>query len=131
MFFIGIFGTNHAQKPIGTRGNIICPSCGSLTHSEVFKAYSYFHVFFIPTFRWNTRYYTRFNCCGKVYGLEPDIGRQFEKGLTLKSGMNICIRFTMICHIEHAPAAVPGPIRAIVFARIAETDCNGEGRTLF
>ncbi|MGI6669420.1 MAG: zinc ribbon domain-containing protein [Acetivibrionales bacterium] len=81
MFFIGIFGSNQARKQIGTHNNAICPSCGSLTRIEVFKAYSYFHVFFIPTFRWNTRYYARAGCCGTIYGLDPEIGRQFERGL--------------------------------------------------
>ncbi|MGE5614369.1 MAG: zinc ribbon domain-containing protein [Bacillota bacterium] len=81
MFFIGIFGTNQARKPIGTRSNSICPSCGAFTFIEVFKTYSYFHVFFIPVFRWNTRYFARFSCCGMTYGLDPDIGMQYEKGL--------------------------------------------------
>jgi len=30
MFFIGVFGVNQAQKPIGVYNNAICPSCGKL-----------------------------------------------------------------------------------------------------
>jgi RNA polymerase subunit RPABC4/transcription elongation factor Spt4 len=80
MFFIGIFGVDQKQKQIGTYNNAICPNCGTLTRFEVYKSYSYFHVFFIPTFRWNVKYYVKPACCGSIYELNPVIGQEYEKG---------------------------------------------------
>jgi len=80
MFFIGIFGIQQAEKQIGTYNNAICPSCGSLTRFEVFKNYFYFHIFFIPIFKWNVKYFIKPVCCGSIYELDPIIGKQYEKG---------------------------------------------------
>ncbi len=80
MFFIGVFGVNQGQKPIGVYNNAICPSCGMLTRYEIFRTYSYLHVFFIPTIRWNNKYLVKSTCCGSVFELDPQIGREFEKG---------------------------------------------------
>lgn len=80
MFFVGIFGIDQAQKNIGTYNNTICPSCGALSRFEVIKAYSYFHIFFIPTFRWNVRYYVKTTCCKSIYGLDAHIGIHYENG---------------------------------------------------
>lgn len=79
MFFIGIFGIDEAEKSIGTYNNAICPACGAMTRFEIIKKYSYFHIFFIPTFRWNIRYYLKPACCSNVYELDTDIGREYEK----------------------------------------------------
>ena len=79
MFFIGIFGIHQTEKPIGTYNNAICPACGGFTRFEIFKSYTYFHIFFIPTFRWNIKYYVKTACCGSIYELDPDIGKQYEK----------------------------------------------------
>lgn len=81
MFFIGIFGIEETKKQIETYNNAICPTCGTMTRFEIFKSYSYFHVFFIPTFKWNIRYYIKPVCCDNIYELDPFIGQQFEKGL--------------------------------------------------
>lgn len=81
MFFIGIFGIEEKQKHTGTINNVICPSCGAMTRFEVYKTFSYFHIFFIPTFKWNTRYYITPACCKSIYELDPDIGEQIEKGM--------------------------------------------------
>lgn len=80
MFFIGIFGIHQSEKFVETYNNAICPSCGGLTRFEIFKTYSYFHIFFIPIFKWNTRYFVKTACCNSVYELNPDIGRQYDKG---------------------------------------------------
>ena len=95
MFFIGVFGVNQAQKPIGVYNNAICPSCGKLTRFEILKTYSYLHMFFIPTFRWNNRYLVKATCCDSVFELDPETGRQFEKGLILKYEMRICALCSM------------------------------------
>lgn len=80
MFFIGIFGIDQKSKQIGTCNNKICPACGAMTRFEIYKSYSYFHIFFIPTFRWNTRYYVKSTCCGNMFELDPIIGEEFERG---------------------------------------------------
>ncbi len=79
MFFIGIFGIDRKQKPLGTCNNAICPACSALTRFDIFKEYSYFHIFFIPTFRWNVKYFVKPACCGSIYELDPVVGRQYEK----------------------------------------------------
>jgi len=79
MFFFGVFGIQDKEKYIGAYNNIICPSCGSLARYEVYKTYRYFHMFFIPVFRWNVRYMVKTSCCGRLYELEPYTGSEFEK----------------------------------------------------
>lgn len=80
MFFFGVFGFDSKIKEIGRANNIICPFCHSLTSMTVFKVYNYFHIFFIPTFRWNVKYIVKPICCKAVYSLNPDKGKAFEKG---------------------------------------------------
>jgi hypothetical protein len=77
MFFIGIFGIQDKDKYIGTCSNIECPSCGRLARYEIHKSYRYFHIFFIPIFRWNFRYFVKTSCCGRLYQLDPFVGREF------------------------------------------------------
>ena len=67
MFFIGIFGIDQKEKELRVFDNIICGSCGRLTRGVLTKSYSYFHIFFIPTFRWSKHYYLKLRCCGAVY----------------------------------------------------------------
>lgn len=79
MFFIACFGIEDKDEIIGNHNNIICPDCGRLASYEIHKSYRYLHIFFIPTFRWNVRYFVRTSCCGCLYELDPVIGREFEK----------------------------------------------------
>lgn len=80
MFFIGIFGIEQKQKQIGSHSNTVCINCDRLTRFEILKTYSYFHVFFIPTFKWNVKYYVTSVCCDNFYELDSDIGKQYENG---------------------------------------------------
>lgn len=79
MFFIAFFGVDHKQKHIGTYNNTVCPSCGALTRYEIYKSYTYFHIFLIPTFRWNVKYIVKPACCGHLFELDPSVGRAFAK----------------------------------------------------
>ena len=79
MFFFAFFGVQDREKELGTYNNIICPSCGRLSRYDIYKNYTYFHVFLIPTFKWNTRYYARAACCGALFELDPAVGREFER----------------------------------------------------
>lgn len=78
MFFVALFGVQDKEKRIGTYKNIECPSCGRLAEYEIHKLYSYFHVFFIPVFRWNIRYIVKTPCCG-CFELNPTVGKEVEK----------------------------------------------------
>jgi len=79
MFFVAFFGIQDKDQYIGTCNNIVCPSCGRLGSYEVHKSYSYFHIFFIPVFRWNVKYIVKTSCCGCLYELDPLVGKEFEK----------------------------------------------------
>lgn len=83
VFFIGIFGVKQGHKELGTENNVICPECGRLTRLSVVKQSTYFHIFFIPVFRWNVRYFAKALCCGEVFELNAEAGKEFENG---KSG---------------------------------------------
>lgn len=67
MFFVGIFGIESKDKEIKTFAGVVCPDCGRMTAAALFMSYTYFHIFFIPTFRWNKRYFVRLRCCGALY----------------------------------------------------------------
>ncbi len=78
MFFIGIFGIEQKEKELREFENIVCPDCGRLSRAVLILQYTFFHVFFIPTFRWNRRYFIRVRGCGAVYEADCDDGRQLQ-----------------------------------------------------
>ena len=78
MLFIGIFGIEQKEKELREFTNIICPDCARSSRAVLILRYTYFHVFFIQTFRWNRRYYIRMRGCGAVYEADTDYGRQME-----------------------------------------------------
>lgn len=78
MFFIGIFGIESKEKEIKSFSVTVCPDCGKYTQAVLFESYTYFHIFFIPTFRWNRKYFIRLRCCGSVYEAAEDYVRQLK-----------------------------------------------------
>lgn len=74
MFFIGIFGVEQKEKELRT-WNVVCPDCGKMAKAALYMGYTYFHIFFIPTFRWNKRYFVKLRCCGSVYEVPEDYAR--------------------------------------------------------
>jgi len=78
MFFLAL-GIQDKDKELGSYNNIVCPSCGRLARYDIHKVYRYLHVFFIPTIRWNQRYLARTSCCGSLFELDPEVGREFER----------------------------------------------------
>jgi len=99
MFFIAFFGVQDKDKYIGTCNNTECPSCGRLSRFDVYKSYRYFHVFFVPTFRWNVKYIVKTSCCGCLYELDPFVGKEVEKnpGMEIRNEhlrrVNSCLPF--------------------------------------
>jgi hypothetical protein len=83
MFFIGIFGIEDKEKELREFPNIVCPDCGRLSRAVLILHYTYFHFFFIPTFRWNKRWTVRVRGCGAVYEADADYGKQLETGAAL------------------------------------------------
>jgi hypothetical protein len=81
MFFIGIFGIQNKDEKIGVINNTECISCGSLTKLDVYKRYSYFHIFFIPVYKWKFEYYAIPYCCKRACILKEEAGQNIEKGL--------------------------------------------------
>ena len=75
-----IFGVSSKQKDIDFTQMLICPSCGSYGRLELFMTYSYASLFFIPIFKWNKKYYIRTSCCGSLYSISNDLGKDIERG---------------------------------------------------
>lgn len=80
MFFIGIFGVQSKSESIRTEQGVICPVCGAYDRFEVLRTFNYFHIFFIPVWRWNKRYYIKTRCCRRVGELDPAVGERIERG---------------------------------------------------
>lgn len=78
MFFI--FGISSKEKDIDFNQSIVCESCGSYGRLNIFMTYSYFSLFFIPIFKWNKKYYVRKSCCGSLYSIDKELGKDIEKG---------------------------------------------------
>ncbi|MDO5137428.1 MAG: zinc ribbon domain-containing protein [Oscillospiraceae bacterium] len=80
MFFV--IGINQGQKDLNYSAVIRCGSCGSYSRAQLFVTYSQLLLFFIPTIRWGKRYYVKMACCGSVYELDREKGKQIENGMT-------------------------------------------------
>ncbi len=81
MFFI--FGIEEKEKELREFANIVCADCGSYSRAVLILHYTYFHIFFIPTFRWNKQYFVRVYGSGAVYEADAEYGRQLEQGAEL------------------------------------------------
>ena len=78
MFFI--IGISDKRKDIEFAQLIPCRACGNYGRYSVFMTYTVLSLFFIPTIKWNRRYYVRTSCCGRIYELDPQIGKRIERG---------------------------------------------------
>lgn len=83
MFFIGIFGIQDKQEIVREFTNLICNNCGRYGRGRLIYEYTYFHLFFLPLFRWNKRYYLQMECCGVVYDMDTAYGKELENGADL------------------------------------------------
>lgn len=81
MFFV--FGVSNKEKELDFTQTTICPSCGSYGRYQVFMTYTYLSLFFIPTFKWNKKYYVKTSCCNSLYSIEDDLGKAIERGENL------------------------------------------------
>lgn len=82
MFFI--MGITDGRKDFDFSQTVICDNCGKYGRYQVFMLYTVLSLFFIPTFKWNKRYYVQMSCCGSVYELNPEIGKRIASGEDLQ-----------------------------------------------
>lgn len=80
MFIFGVFGVGTKEKEIKDVQNIVCKKCGSMSTYKLSKLYNYFHIFFIPVFKWGDKYYLRSRCCNSVFELNKEVGNSIENG---------------------------------------------------
>ena len=78
MFFI--MAITEGRKDFDYNQLITCDSCGRYGRFQVFMLYTVLSLFFIPTFKWNKRYYVQTSCCGMVYELDPEVGKRIAGG---------------------------------------------------
>ena len=78
MIFIG--GISQGEKILNYTQTVICDICGRYGRYQVIMTYMYFSFFFIPLFKWNKRFYVKMTCCGSVYELDPEVGRDILAG---------------------------------------------------
>lgn len=75
-----IWGIQSGRKDFDFAETIICSLCGQYGNLRVFMTYSVFTFFFIPTFKFNKKYYVQKTCCGALYELNPEVGKRIAKG---------------------------------------------------
>ncbi|MDI9419829.1 MAG: zinc ribbon domain-containing protein [Bacillota bacterium] len=80
MFFVGIFGIQNKTQHITSESAVICPVCERYGRYDIIKSYYYFHVFFVPVWRWNRRYYIQTHCCSRICELDQETGSNIEAG---------------------------------------------------
>ena len=97
MFFIGIFGIGKDKKELRTFPNIICPCCGRYTQAKLVMEYSYFHLFFLPLFKFSKKFFVLPSCGCSVYEADAEYANELQTAayidmnrLTLISRRNIC-----------------------------------------
>ncbi len=84
MFFIGVFGTSFKEKEVADVTLDQCPNCTGTPVGHVVTRYSYFHIFFLPIYKWNQEFAVYCSSCRSWFHLEAEVGHQVEDG-TLKS----------------------------------------------
>lgn len=52
--------------------NLPCHICEGSKGFEVIETFSYFHLFFLPVWKWNFRYIIKCLSCGTYYTVKPE-----------------------------------------------------------
>lgn len=79
MFFVGILGVDSKNKEVKKLHGVECISCEQLGAVKLIKSYSYFHIFFIPIFKWNEAYYLLCEKCNSIYSISTEKAKKIEK----------------------------------------------------
>lgn len=80
MFFIGVFGIENKNKDIKILDNICCKKCNTTVTGKLIKNFDFFHIFFIPVFKWNEKYYIICDTCNTLYSIDKEKGKAIERG---------------------------------------------------
>ncbi len=78
MFFI--MGITEGRKRFDQLLSILCPNCGNASRAVVYMTYTCLSLFFIPFFKWNKKYYVEMECCGTLYILNEEKGKEIAAG---------------------------------------------------
>jgi len=78
MIFIG--GVDAKQSEIGQFDSVLCPHCQEKYPMTLYKTYYFFHVFFLPIFKWNLKYLLTCHGCHAILVLASEKGKALEKG---------------------------------------------------
>ena len=82
MFFM--MGITDGRKDLDFSQQMICNVCGRYGRYQVFMTYTVLSLFFIPCFKWNKHYYVITSCCGSMYELDSEIGKEIERGSSVE-----------------------------------------------
>ena len=74
-----IIGVNDGQNALYYEKLVYFSHLGRAVNVTVFVTFTQLMLFFIPTVKWNKRYYVQLPN-GEVYELNADVGRQVERG---------------------------------------------------
>lgn len=80
MFFVGVFGVESKEKKVAELNDFECKTNSCYGKGQIFKYYHYFHIFFIPVFRWGAEYYVKCNHCSGVFKITKEKGKEVEHG---------------------------------------------------
>lgn len=78
MFFI--IGISDGRKDFHFSQMMICNGCGQYGRYMVYMTYTALSLFFIPVFKWNRQYFVQTSCCGRIYRLDPEVGKRIARG---------------------------------------------------
>ena len=79
-----MIGISDGRKDFDCSQSILCRSCGKYGRYQVFMTFTVLLLFFIPCFKWNRRYYVQTSCCGRVYDLNPEVGKKIARGESME-----------------------------------------------
>ncbi|KRQ87693.1 hypothetical protein ABG79_00494 [Caloramator mitchellensis] len=79
MFFVGILGVETKEEVIKDIYNTICKSCGRISTYRLMCQYNFFHLFFIPIYKWNKKYYLVSRCCDAVFEISEEYASRLQK----------------------------------------------------
>lgn len=77
MFFVA--GISPKIKPLGMAYGCSCPACQNISNLHITHKYLTPHVFFIPTFHFNSEYVATCANCASVMELLKEKGSAFQK----------------------------------------------------
>lgn len=96
---IFIMGINQGIKKLDFSQAVLCAACGRYGGYEVFMAYTYLSLFFIPILKWGRHYYVKTTCCGSECELDKETGEKIRKGeQVMLSGLSFAVSSVRKCN---------------------------------